>query len=109
MDHLEVIKSPNVNTFEFQTWRITKHNRTSYIMIGELQQLTDDLTKVEVEVIINILQGNVYVYTPFGVKRKPFCDFWENDYKSVFYLPELNLNVTNFPKPDECPPPIVIN
>lgn len=109
MDHLEVVNSPNKNTFDFKTWRITKHNRTSYIMIGDFLQLTNDMTKVEVEVIINMLQGNVYRYTPFGVKRKPFCDFWKNDYKSIFYSPEMNQNFSNFPSPDECPPPTVIN
>lgn len=103
MDHLEVINSPNGNSFDFKIWRITKFNRTSYIMKGEVSQLTDDLTKVEIELIINIMQGNVYRYTPFGVKRKPFCEFWKNDYKSLLYSPDVHKHFSNFPEPEECP------
>lgn len=110
MDHMEVINSPNGNSFDFKTFRITKLNRTCTILKGDILQLTDDLTKVEAEIIINLMQGNVYRYTPFGVRRKPFCAFWKNDYKSLLYAPELvDKNISNLPEPDECPFPRVID
>lgn len=106
MDHLEVINSPNGNSFDFKTWRITKLNRTCYVMLGDVLQTTEDLTKVDVELIVNFMQGNVYKYSPFGVKRKPFCDFWKNDYKTLLYASE-HAKYSNFPEPEECPFPKV--
>lgn len=105
MDHLYIINSPNGNSFNFTTLRITKFNRTRYIAKAYGVQITDNIDNVYGELKINLMQGNVYKQRPYKIARQRMCDVWKNEYR-LYVFPVLK-DFSNLPAPDECPFPKV--
>lgn len=101
MDVIKVINSPGGNSFNFTTMRITKYNRTSYVAKLDFEQIADSTDNVEVAVFVHMAQGNVYKRQPYKINRKPFCDFYKNEFKLIVY--EGVKPFCNFAPPDECP------
>lgn len=105
MDQLEIINSPGGNSVNYKTLRVTKFNRTIYVIKADFEILSKDMSKMETAVFFQYMQGNVYKLQPIKINRKPFCDLYKNEFKAVVY--DGLKNFTNLPPPDECPFPKV--
>lgn len=101
MDGLKIINSPGGNSFNFTTMRITKYNRTSYVAKIDFEQTAETTDNIEVAILIHMMQGNEYKRQPFKVNRKPFCEFYKTEFKTMVY--EGLKPFCNFAGPEECP------
>lgn len=97
MERLEIINSPGGNSYNFTTLRVTKFNRTRYIVNAKYTEVAATTNNIEVAILTHTMQGNEYRKQPYKVNRKPFCNFYKNGFK----------NFANFPQPDDCPFPKV--
>lgn len=103
MDHLETIEVPNEEkAVNFRVLRVTKYNRTVWVVVANLTTIAEDFTKVEVAILSNLMQANVYKRQPYGIPIQPFCKFWSTIYKDQLY--EALKTTSNLPAPEECPP-----
>lgn len=105
MDHIEIINSPGGNSLNFTTLRVTKYNRTSYVGKAEFEILCKDQKKLEVAVLVQFMQGNEYKLQPYKINRKPFCDFYQNEFKTLVF--DGLKPYSNLPQPENCPFPYV--
>lgn len=102
MDRLEIINSPGGNSFNFTTLRVTKFNRTSYVVKAIFQQTAVSISNVEVAVFVQFMQGNEYKLQPYKVNRKPLCDFYKQEFNQIA-LGGMK-SFSNLPEPsDDCP------
>lgn len=104
MDHIDILDSPSGNSANFTTLRVTKYNRTVYIAKAEFEVNTD-MKNMEVAVFVQFMQGNEYKLQPYKVNRKPFCEFYQNEFKTLV-LAGLK-PYSNLPEPENCPFPRV--
>lgn len=105
MDHLDIIKSPGGNCFNFTTLRITKFNRTSYIVKANFVQVADSMNDISVELVTYLEQGNEYKLQPYKILRKPLCDAYKNEFLTYMYFGIKSFS--NLPEPSQCPWPKV--
>lgn len=104
MDHLEIIDSPD-NAFDFKVLRVTKFNRTVWVIISNFTIAADDMSKVDVAILSNLMQGNEYKRQPYAIPQQPFCKFWGTTYKEQLYV--ALKTKSNLPEPEDCPPKVV--
>lgn len=106
MDHLETIEVPEEDrAVIFRTLRVTKFNRTVWVVIANISA-TADFTKVDVAILSNLMQANVYKRQPYGIPIQPMCKFWITVYKDQLY--DALKTTSNLPPPEECPPKEVL-
>lgn len=101
MDRLEIINSPGGNSFNFKTLRVTKFNRTIYVGKAEFEVLTKDMSKMEIAIFAQSMQGNVYKQLPYKINKQLVCKFYKNEYKTMIY--DGIKDFSNLPAPDNCP------
>lgn len=106
-DRVEIDKPYIEGFYNVSLARITKFNRTTYVMNAEAETFMDIDEKVEYEVTFayNRLNNNQYNISPFKIRRDKLCDLSEK-YKNYLIDDQIK-EKTNIPipKPNEkvCP------
>lgn len=103
MDHLEIIEVPKEDAaVKFHVLRVTKFNRTVWVVIANISMLTDDYSTLDVAILSNLMQANEYKRQPYGIPIQPMCQFWITIYKDQLY--DALKTTSNLPAPEDCPP-----
>lgn len=111
-DRIELLNESYVEgLYKVNEMRITKFNRTTYVLNGEAEfyYVTNDSVKVEMSFHYNRFNNNQYAKSLMRVPKDSLCKIVEK-YYPIISMQRMN-NVTNFPiiEPGEkyCPLPKV--
>lgn len=112
-DRIEILNNTFVEGFyNVSEFRITKFNRTTYVLNTKAElflDLTTDI-KVQVNYYFNRLNNNQYYKTPMALPKDAACNFAEKFYRK-FVMTQVK-DISNLPqlKPGDpvCPLPKVI-
>lgn len=113
VDRVELLNSTfSDGIYNISELRVTKFNRTSYVLNLDAEIFFDVDQSVDAELTLhhNRMNNNEYNKMPFGLAKKSLCTYLEKYYKSILMEPMKNISNSPQlgPKDNVCPIPKVI-